>query len=232
MGSMSVEQKMQNFGDNEVGNDPRSLASNLSNPAPPPSAGGAAPVAVDAAPASVPECASLTPDTLMAYCESRLNSLDSQMDGIFTSQQKNAALTQDVNAIASSLNDLPPGTGTPPTISASAADVANIVSEYQAASTQAAQSGNQELATQLSTDATSLQTAAGTSDPASLSGDALSQLTQNLKNYSADLNSNSEMTMITLQSLMSQRQTAIQLTTNLVQSVGDQASSISKNIGQ
>jgi hypothetical protein len=31
---------------------------------------------------------------------------------------------------------------------------------------------------------------------------------------------------------MSQRQTAIQLTTNLVQSLGDQASSIAKNIGQ
>ena len=60
----------------------------------------------------------------------------------------------------------------------------------------------------------------------------MTQLTTNLKNDAADLNSDSEMTMITLQSLMSQRQTAVQLTTNLVQSLGDQQNSIAKNIGQ
>ena len=60
----------------------------------------------------------------------------------------------------------------------------------------------------------------------------VSQLTQNLKNDAANLNSDSEMTMINLQSLMSQRQTAVQLTTNLVQSLGDQQNSIAKNIGQ
>ena len=53
----------------------------------------------------------LSPDALMAYCQSRLHSLDSQMSAIFAKQQGNATLTQDVNNIASMLNDLPLAAG-------------------------------------------------------------------------------------------------------------------------
>jgi hypothetical protein len=38
--------------------------------------------------------------------------------------------------------------------------------------------------------------------------------------------------MIGLQSLMSERQTAIQLTTNLVQSLGTQMNAIASNVGK
>ena len=48
---------------------------------------------------------------------------------------------------------------------------------------------------------------------------------------SSSVNSSSELEMIQLQSFMSQRQTAIQLTTNLVQSLGDQLNKIADNIG-
>ena len=37
--------------------------------------------------------------------------------------------------------------------------------------------------------------------------------------------------MVQIQSLMSQRQTAVSLTTNLVQSLGDQENKIADNIG-
>ncbi len=47
----------------------------------------------------------------------------------------------------------------------------------------------------------------------------------------SDLNSGAELQMIKMQSLMSQRQTAVQLSTNLVQALGDQASKIAQNIG-
>ena len=46
-----------------------------------------------------------------------------------------------------------------------------------------------------------------------------------------DMNSNSEIQMISIQSLMSQRQTAVQLTTNIVQALGDQENKIADNIG-
>ena len=52
-----------------------------------------------------------------------------------------------------------------------------------------------------------------------------------LQGCASDLNSNSELQMIQLQSLMSERQTAIELTTNLVQSLGNQAEKIAQNVG-
>ena len=52
-----------------------------------------------------------------------------------------------------------------------------------------------------------------------------------LQGCASDLNSSSELQMIQLQSLMSERQTAIQLTTNLVQSLGDQSEKIVDNVG-
>ena len=55
---------------------------------------------------------------------------------------------------------------------------------------------------------------------------------QNLTDAAANINSNSELQMIQLGSLMSQRQTAITLTTNLVQSLGDRPlNKIADNIG-
>jgi hypothetical protein len=45
------------------------------------------------------------------------------------------------------------------------------------------------------------------------------------------LNSGAELQMIQLQSIMSQRQTAIQITTNLVQALGDQLNKIADNVG-
>jgi len=188
--------------------------------------GASGPAAAEVAPASVPLCTSLSPDSLMAYCQSRLNSLDTQMNGIFSQQEQNAQQTSDVNAIASTLNQLPSPTGTPPTINASSQDIANVQAAY---TTAIADTSPSQLSSSLYTDLQAFNAAAGTSP---LSADSVSQLTQSLKNYAATLNSNSEMTMITLQSLMSQRQTAVQLTTNLVQSLGEQTSDITKNIGQ
>ncbi len=52
-----------------------------------------------------------------------------------------------------------------------------------------------------------------------------------VKSAQSGLNSASELNMISLQSLMSQRQEAIQLCTNLVQSLGDQCNKIAQNIG-
>lgn len=194
------------------------------------SSGPASTGAVEAAPPPMPECVSLSPDALMTYCETRLNSLDSQMQGIFDQQQKNATETTDLSAIASTLNQLPgPNSKSPPTVNITAAQINQLQAEYTQAIKDAG-GQNTQLGASLAKDAATLP-AAGSGDT-TISADTASQLTQSLKNYTGDLNSNSEMTMINLQSLMSQRQTAVQLTTNLVQSLGEQASDIAKNIGQ
>jgi hypothetical protein len=190
---------------------------------------------VEAPPPSVPNYTSLSPDALMSYCEARLNSLDTQMSNIFTSQQKNATSTQDLNNIADSLSNLQavtPATN-PATATVSKADFEAIVNHYETAIDDAGKGS--ALGVQLQGDLVTFQNAASSalkSGGGTMSADSVGQLSGNLKNDTANLNSDSEMTMINLQSLMSQRQTAVQLTTNLVQSLGDQSSDIAKNVGQ
>jgi hypothetical protein len=62
-------------------------------------------------------------------------------------------------------------------------------------------------------------------------GDELTSFTNTLNGMSSDLSSGAELQMISIQSLMSQRTTAIQLTTNILQSYDDGLSKIAGNIG-
>ncbi|MET0593810.1 MAG: hypothetical protein ABW133_13995, partial [Polyangiaceae bacterium] len=64
------------------------------------------------------------------------------------------------------------------------------------------------------------------------SKEEMGSLINSTKSLQSDLNSNAELDMIHLQSLMSQRQTAIQLTTNILQSLNEQANKIVANIGR
>ena len=65
-----------------------------------------------------------------------------------------------------------------------------------------------------------------------MSADTVKRFVDNLKGLQTEVNQGSELGMITLQSLMSQRQMAIQLTTNLVQSLGEMTNKIAANIGR
>jgi hypothetical protein len=56
--------------------------------------------------------------------------------------------------------------------------------------------------------------------------------TDAIHNIQQSISSSAELSMINLQSLMSQRQEAIQLSTNLVQSLGDQCNKIADNVGK
>jgi hypothetical protein len=64
-----------------------------------------------------------------------------------------------------------------------------------------------------------------------LDADEMQSYISTMQGASSALDSGSEMNLVALQSLMSQRETAISLTTNLVQSLGDQTNSIANNIG-
>jgi hypothetical protein len=190
---------------------------------------------VEAAPASLPPCMNLSPDALMSYCESRLSSLDNQMSQIMDQQQANATQTAALDKLSSLLNELPgPNSSTPPMVDVSSSGnqklVGEISSEYMSVAGTLGPSS--PIAGSLLKDQASFLNALTKNGGKQLSSDVVNQLEQNIKNDTATLNSNSEMIMIDLQSLMSQRQTAVQLTTNLVQSLGDQANSIAKNIGQ
>lgn len=64
-----------------------------------------------------------------------------------------------------------------------------------------------------------------------ITGETVQGWVNDAKNVQGDLNNQSEMNMIQLQSLMSDRQTSVQMCTNLVQSLGDQANKIAANVG-
>jgi hypothetical protein len=64
-----------------------------------------------------------------------------------------------------------------------------------------------------------------------VTGERIQTYAATLKTEQSDLNGGAELNMINLQAIMSQRQTAIQLTTNLVQALGDSSNKIAANIG-
>jgi multidrug efflux pump subunit AcrB len=188
--------------------------------------------AVEAAPMSSPApSVSLSPDAVMAYCESRMDSLDTQMNQIMGQQQSNQTATSALDTLANAINSVPgPDSKTPPKVTMSQQQFNTITAAYQAALSDCPQ-----LESTIYGDATTFSKGISwnkSQTEYTISSDTLNGLEQNVKNDASNMNSNSEMIMINLQSLMSQRQTAVQLTTNLVQSLGDQSSSIAKNMGQ
>jgi hypothetical protein len=215
-------------------------------------AGGSAPAAATAS--EVGTAASggdgsvfLTPDVLLAYCQARLTSIDSQVRGAFGSQQLRNSET---SAIQTALNALQENAGgvTNDATSCTAMEKAlhDLIEQLKATDP-----GCPELGKLKQTYNNLVYTGTGpTSDlpyedeslyPPKHSGPLgdktidsteMQGFTSSLQSCASDLNSSSELQMIQLQSLMSQRQTAIQLTTNLVQSLGDQAQKIAENVGR
>jgi hypothetical protein len=194
----------------------------------------------------------LSPDALMAYCQSRLDSIDGQVSTLFKSQQQNASATEQIDKVIEGLK---------------AYDASDV---KDAATCKKLESEFQDLIQSLkSSDPTcpelpaltktyndmvwsgdgGAQHTGSSSDPDFidedlyppdhlgpqgdniLSSQELQGYAQSLSDAAGNLNSNSELGMVQIQSLMSQRQTAVSLTTNLVQSLGDQENKIADNIG-
>ena len=196
----------------------------------------------------------LSPDALMAYCQSRLDSIDGQVTASFTEQQTNASAisqidqvisdAQDVRrrrpegpavckkleatfgALINSLKSLRPGLPCAPALTTTYNSM--VWSGDGGAAVHPLAPGRSGLHRR---DATTRPTESGPKGDNVLSSSELQGYVQTLSDAAGNLNSNSELQMVQLQSLMSQRQTAISLTTNLVQSLGDQENKIADNIG-
>lgn len=173
-------------------------------------------------------CAYLTPDSLMTYCQTRLQGIDSQVNEAFAKQQEDNQAQQVLGNLASS-----PAFAVPSDAIKSGSDAQARIQAIK----DAIEAARQNL------------------DPNSSAWKALTDFEHNsidkidttkdigtdqfnntvvggLSSIQKDLNSSSELSMINLQSLMSQRQSAIQVCTNLVQSLGDQVSKIAENVGK
>lgn len=189
----------------------------------------------------------LTMDSLMTYCQSRLHSLDTQAQDIFRRQQKCNDDAGSLNNVLATLESLTGG------VQLGGRTAHDIIGAYQLAINKVGAdtplgakltSEMNKLAHRLSPDG-KLEAAmkdpsfwtngAGNADDGltsvALSAEDMKPFTETVKGFASDLNHDSELNMVSLQSIMSQRQMAIQVVTNLVQSLGDMSNKIAANIG-
>ena len=183
----------------------------------------------------------LTPDALMTYCSTRLRGLDDQINGIMTQQQQanddSSVLSQLTGELDWGSDDLK--------VSGKADEDGTLKANAQHLLDAANKVEDPKVAGELKALAQKLVTVTG--DPPNATMDASAPVALAAKTYKPeelkdlittpvsgiqkDLNAGTELGMINLQSLMSQRQSAVQTVTNLVQALGDQMNKISANIG-
>jgi hypothetical protein len=195
----------------------------------------------------------LSPDALMAYCQTRLDSIDGQVKASFDDQQKNASATAQIDQVIAYLKQYDGADQTDPAVCTQLethfqgliTNLKNTDPDCPAlpALTQAYNSmvwsgdGGAQFTGSSSTGPDFIDDGKYPPDMTTKKGDnklgtqELQGYVQTLTDAAGSLNSNSELGMVQLQSLMSQRQTAVTLTTNLVQSLGDQENKIADNIG-
>jgi hypothetical protein len=214
--------------------------------------------------------ATLSPDALMIYCESRLKGIDSQIDaamvkqenvnweqqqiqgllseisadqskvgsdGILDDPQECQTLEQNIEDLITKIQQRDPGcsviaqleqlhdtvmaTGTGPYTTKDASGNKLEHRYYCGSSSDPGKPPNGQSA----------PIGVNDGEDGKLGGDELGHFTNTLNGISSDLGSGAELQMIQIQSLMSQRTTAIQLTTNILQAYDDGLSKIAGNIG-
>jgi hypothetical protein len=162
---------------------------------------------------------SLTPDALMIYLQDRLSGLDTQVQSIFAKQQQTDKARQVCGRMNEIVATLPEDGNLSPE---QAAAFRSLLDEYQQVDPANAQAAR----------------AAFTQGGLLNAGDLDYKKSQFKKtqafldNHMSTLEANAQLNMIKLQSLMSNRQTAIQLSTNLISSLGESQKAIASNIGR
>lgn len=169
----------------------------------------------------------ITPDSLLAYCSTRLRNLDDAMQTQFKSQQQGIADSQVVQDIEQQIKD----------------QFQNSEKDDKGALKYGANPQDQFFAN-LKDEAAKIQDP--TAKAAALKAidgyaqtkagakfdDIKSSTLDGLDSAKQGLSQGAELGMIGLQSLMSQRQTAVQMTTNLVQAFGESLKSVAGNVGK
>ncbi len=187
------------------------------------------PIAVPYNPYGAIDAAGLSPDALMTYCQTRLNGIDSQVKEYFGQQKKSNDDRAAINDALAVLNNYSAGFMQDGNHSAECAKLHDALLqaiEKVGGNTDAGRRLTAVLARVDDTGRDGVRV-----DGGKISSDEMKAFIDDVKGIQTDLGASSELGMIQLQSLMSQRQVAIQLCTNLVQSLGDQQNKICANVG-
>lgn len=166
----------------------------------------------------------LTPDALMVYLSTRMSGLDEQIDTIFSSQQKADAVRQVLNQIKALLNQLNTKDGTHDDETGAVQEIEDLVCDTL-------HDIDPALSRQLEVDLRQEGHILLFGEE-KYKASEIEPSRQYIDNVMGDLESSSQMHMIRLQSLMSSRQTAVSLSTNLIAALGETTKSIASNIGR
>jgi hypothetical protein len=174
----------------------------------------------------------ISPDALMVYCETRMRGLNEQMDGFFKKQQVGNKNSAKINEALEALNNNAAGTSPDNCAAQNKVMVEKLNDARDLAHTTGDFSTEAALQKVIEDFRGKIGQYPGSPKECAISKELMGGVIESVKNINSQINANSELNMINLQSVMSQRQTAIQMTTNLVQSLGEQSKMIAANVGK
>lgn len=172
----------------------------------------------------------LTPDALLSYCESRLRSIDAQVKTAFQRQTDRNGLNSALSVLSNSLSKKKAIDEGPADEGLRTEILANYDAAIQAAGGPTSPAGVQLAAERARFQATARGTARD-GDTNSVDEGEMKGFGDAVGRLQGDINREGELQMIELQSLMSQRQTALQMTTNMVSALGESSRAIASKIG-
>ncbi len=204
----------------------------------------------------------LTPDAILAYCSSRLQNLDGQVQKLMSQQQGNVDAQQGLATVMDDLTKLQSKSDGSATTDMNGASKLETDLEQVISKMETQDPSNPQLAQLKQLHDTIAASGAGpsnghgyystssnralgappngqaipsdvpnNSEDGKFSNDEMNDYSNQLKNITNGLSSGAELGMIQIQSLMSQRSTAIQLSTNILQAVDDGTAKIVSNVG-
>ena len=174
----------------------------------------------------------LTNEALMIYLQGRLQSVDGQINGLFDRQQKLERIRRDINAIQTTLQTLESDT-----------TIKDALGTKNASGTLAP---HEQKILDAIADIEEIDPAQAQKMRADLQGwgyvlceldglyttSEVENTTNYLNSLNKELEASAQLDMIQLQSLMSARQTAIQLATNMVSAFNESTKAIAGNVGR
>jgi hypothetical protein len=168
----------------------------------------------------------LSPEGLMIYLQTRMTGLDDQIDRIFEKQKKIEAIRKELQAIQIELDRVTTDPNNPGALIHTPGFKEAVMTHINAI-----REIDPTLANALEADLLKEGNALWCNDDHYFSPE-IETGTKTIDGIMKQLEASAQLEMITLQSLMSSRQTAVQLSTNLISALGETSRSIVANVGK
>jgi hypothetical protein len=175
----------------------------------------------------------LTPESLVVYLNTRMGSLDSQMNDIFERQKKSEKVRGEVRALQQQLTTLKDSTDKKEGLDMTDADAVKAfyktADEHMAIICELDATLGEDIKAKYYSEG-QIGAHPGDAPDAHYDTSEIEATKEYLDSVSKGLESSSQMDMINLQSLMGTRQTAVQLATNLISALNETSKSVVSNI--